>query len=73
MTDPPTTDTSPQLQTLLDEREILRLVTHYTYCLDTKDWAGLGDVFLADATGDLASPETLVGIEAIRGRIRAAL
>jgi len=61
------------LQTLLDEREILQVVTRYARALDTKDWALLDDVFVPDATGDLASPNTLVGVDAIRARIRTAL
>ena len=65
--------TSPDLQTLLDEREILQVVTRYARALDTKEWALLDDVFVPDATGDLASPTPLVGVDAIRTRIRAAL
>ncbi len=61
------------LQTLADERDIVGVITRYCRALDTKDWALLDDVFVADATGDLASPATLVGIEAIRARVRAAL
>ena len=61
------------LQTLLDEREIHQVVTRYCRALDTKDWALLDDVFVPDATGDLASGRTLVGIDAIRDRIRNAL
>ena len=66
-----TSDTD--LRTLLDERAILQVVTRYARALDTKNFALLDDVFLADATGDLASPTTLVGVDAIRARIRAAL
>ena len=61
------------LQTLLDEREIHQVVTRYCRALDTKDWALLDDVFVPDATSDLASGRTLVGIDAIRDRIRNAL
>ena len=61
------------LQTLLDEREIRDVALRYCRALDTKDWALLGDVFAPDATGDLGSGRTLVGIDAIRGRIRNAL
>src|SRR5687767_1806054 len=61
------------LRTVLDEREILQVVTRYARALDTKDWALLDDVFVADATGDLSSPALLVGVDAIRTRIRAAL
>ena len=65
--------TTPDLQTLLDEREITRVALRYCRALDTKDWAALDQVFLADATADLSGPDLLVGIEAIRGRIRTAL
>ncbi len=61
------------IQTLLDERDIHQVVTRYCRALDTKDWAALDDVFAPDATGDLASGSTLVGIDAIRDRIRNAL
>ncbi len=61
------------LQTLLDEREIHHVVTRYCWALDTKDWALLDDVFAPDATGDFSSGRILVGIDAIRDRIRDAL
>jgi ketosteroid isomerase-like protein len=61
------------IQSLLDEREIYRVITRYCRALDTKDWALLDDVFVPDATGELGTPTTLVGLEAIRGRIRSAL
>jgi ketosteroid isomerase-like protein len=65
--------TTPELQTLLDERDITRVALRYCRALDTKDWAALDDVFLPDATAELGNPDALVGIEAIRGRIRTAL
>ncbi len=61
------------LQTLLDERDIHALAFRYCRALDTKHWALLDEVFLPDATAELGSPDTLVGIEAIRDRIRTAL
>jgi len=61
------------LQTLLDEREIHRVATRYCRALDTKDWALLDEVFVADATAMLGSTTMLTGIEEIRGRIRSAL
>lgn len=61
------------LNTLLAERDILQVALRYCRALDTKDWGLLDEVFLADATANLAAPEPLVGIEAIRGRIRTAL
>jgi 3-phenylpropionate/cinnamic acid dioxygenase small subunit len=61
------------LQTLIDERDIRNVAFRYCRALDTKDWALLDEVFLPDATGELGTPTTLVGIEAIRGRIQKAL
>ena len=61
------------LQTLVDERDIRNVAFRYCRALDTKDWALLDEVFLPDATGQLGTPTTLVGIEAIRGRIQKAL
>jgi len=65
--------TDADLQTLADERDIVRIALRYCRALDTKDWALLDDVFVPEATADLPSPNHLVGIEAIRGRIRTAL
>ena len=61
------------LQALIDEREIRDVAFRYCRALDTKDWALLDEVFVPDATGQLGTPTTLVGIEAIRDRIRTAL
>ena len=61
------------LHTLIDERDIRDVAFRYCRALDTKDWALLDEVFLPDATGELGTPTTLVGIDAIRGRIRTAL
>lgn len=61
------------LQTLLDERDIVAVVHRYCRALDTKDWPLLTTVFLADATADLSGPAELVGLDAIVGRIRGAL
>ena len=61
------------LQTLIDERDIRDVAFRYCRALDTKDWALLDEVFLPDATGELGTPTTLVGIDAIRGRVRKAL
>ena len=61
------------LQVLIDEREIHQVALRYCRALDTKDWALLDDVFVPEATGQLGIPTTLVGIEAIRERIRGAL
>jgi 3-phenylpropionate/cinnamic acid dioxygenase small subunit len=61
------------LQTLIDERDIRNVAFRYCRALDTKDWALLDEVFLPDATGELGTPTTLVGLDAIRARIRKAL
>ena len=61
------------LQTLVDDHEIRGVALRYCRALDTKDWALLDDVFVPDATADLSGPIDLVGIEAIRDRIRSAL
>lgn len=61
------------VQALLDERDIVQIALRYCRALDTKNWALLDDVFIPDATAELGSPEQLVGIEAIRGRIRTTL
>jgi ketosteroid isomerase-like protein len=65
--------TAGALQTLLDERDIVAVAHRYCRALDTKDWDSLRDVFLPDATADMASKSTLVGVDAIIGRINAAL
>lgn len=66
-------DADLELATLLDERAVTAVALRYCRALDTKDWAGLAEVFLPDATADLASPTPLVGLEAITARIRGAL
>jgi ketosteroid isomerase-like protein len=64
---------TPDMQDIVDEHEIVKVALRYCRALDTKDWQLLDDVFMVDATADLAAPSPLVGIEAIRARIRAAL
>jgi len=61
------------LRRLLDEREIIDVAVRYCWALDTRDWEALDDVFLPDATADLASGTDLVGVEAIAARCNAAL
>ncbi len=61
------------MQSLVDERDIVRVALRYARALDTKDWALLDEVFLPDATAELGSRTLLEGIEAIRRRIRTAL
>lgn len=62
-----------EIQMLLDERDIVAVISRYCRALDTKNWALLSDVFLPEATADLATTSELVGIEAIVDRIRTAL
>ena len=61
------------LHTLIDERDIRNVAFRYCRALDTRDWPLLDEVFLPDSTAELGSTTTLVGIDAIRGRIRTAL
>ncbi len=70
---PTVTPTEDALQRLLDERDIVAVALRYCRALDTKDWPLLAEVFLPDATADLASPLHLEGLEAITERIRGAL
>jgi len=64
---------SRDLAILMDERNIVAVVTRYCRALDTKDWALLGTVFLGDATAELGNPLRLEGVDAIVDRIRTAL
>lgn len=64
---------SVDLQTLFDEREIVAVALRYCRALDTKDWPALSDVFEASSTAQLGSPDLLDGLDAIVGRVRAAL
>jgi hypothetical protein len=66
-------DPQAMLQLLLDERAIVRVALRYCSTIDSKDWAGLADVFVADATADLGGAATLVGLPAITEHIRLAL
>ncbi len=68
-----TSISSADINRLLDERNIVALATAYTWALDQHQWEDLRHVFAADATATLGDPEPLVGIDAIIGRIRAAL
>ena len=74
MTDAEPTDIDAvALQQMLDERDITSVAVAYTWALDQHRWDDLRDVFAADATATLGNPDPLVGIDAIIGRIRAAL
>lgn len=61
------------VQAVLDERAVEQVAVAYAYAIDQRDWEALKDVFLPDATADLAARETLVGVEEITERIRRAL
>ena len=73
MNEAQTQSSHADLASLLDERDIVKVVNRYCFALDTKDWADLDNVFLPNATADLSTPTLLVGREAIVDRIRAAL
>lgn len=68
-----TSISSADLNRLIDERNIVAVATAYTWALDQRRWDDLREVFTPDATADLASPDRLIGIDAIIGRICAAL
>ena len=61
------------LQQVIDERDITAVAVAYTWALDQHRWDALRDVFTSDATATLGHPNRLVGIDAIIGRVRAAL
>lgn len=66
-------DRDAAIADMMDERAVVAVALRYCRALDTKDWPQLAMVFLPDATADLSSGTDLVGIDAIVGRIRAAL
>jgi SnoaL-like domain len=68
-----TADRHPELQRLIDERDIVAVVSQYCRALDTQNWPLLGEVFEPDSTAELGTPVLLSGIDAIVGRIRGAL
>ena len=55
-----------------DRLAIADLTAAYCWALDARDWAALEQVFLPDATAELASP-LLHGVEAIKARVAKAL
>lgn len=61
------------LQSLIDERDIVAVAVRYCRSLDTKHFDGLRDVFTPDATAQLGNPTVLDGIDAIVDRCRTAL
>jgi ketosteroid isomerase-like protein len=66
-------ETGAAVQAVLDERAVEQVAVAYAFAIDQRDWEALTDVFLPDATADLATRETLVGVEEITERIRRAL
>lgn len=68
-----TSSSSADINRLLDERNIVAVATEYTWALDEHRWDDLRNVFTSDATADLASPDPLIGVDAIIDRIRVAL
>lgn len=63
----------PDLQRLFDEAAVRDVAARYCWALDTLDRAMLETVFLPDATAKLGNAHLLEGIDAIWGRIHAAL
>lgn len=68
-----TSISSADLNRLIDERNIVAVAIAYTWALDQHQWDDLHNVFAADATATLGSPDLHVGADAIIGRIRSAL
>lgn len=57
---------------LEDRQACIDLTIAYCWALDARDWPALENVFLPDATAELASP-VLEGVEAIKARVARAL
>jgi hypothetical protein len=57
---------------LEDRLEIVDLTVAYCWALDTRSWSDLDEVFLPDASAELAAP-LLQGRDKIKARIRGAL
>jgi hypothetical protein len=60
------------LQTLLDEREILRKLGRFARVLDGKEWGGLSDVFARDLSFEYGQGER-EGIAALEDQMRRYL
>ncbi|WP_375196129.1 nuclear transport factor 2 family protein [Sphingobium sp.] len=60
------------LQTLLDEREIVRKLGRFARILDNKEWTGLPDVFAHDLSFDYGQGER-AGIAALEDQMRQYL
>lgn len=61
------------LQVLTDQLEISNLLAHYATALDTRNWAGLADVFLAEASCDYGSLGSPQGIDEITRLVSGTL
>ncbi|MCB1688980.1 MAG: nuclear transport factor 2 family protein [Halioglobus sp.] len=59
----------PQLQALLDEREITRGLSRFARILDTKSWDQLGDVFAQDISFDYGAAGEQHGMTALRANM----
>lgn len=62
---------SDPLQRMLDERDIIAVTQEYCWALDDKEYERLRDVFLPDATAEVAG--SCEGVDAIIERVRGAL
>ncbi|PLW69583.1 nuclear transport factor 2 family protein [Pseudohalioglobus lutimaris] len=69
MTELYNSQTPPQLQALLDEREITRGLSRFARILDSKSWDQLGDVFAQDLSFDYGSDGEQQGIDALRANM----
>ncbi|MDX2276550.1 MAG: nuclear transport factor 2 family protein [Hyphomonadaceae bacterium] len=61
------------MQTLLDEREIVRGLGRFARVLDQKEWSALGDVFAADVTFDYGGGNVGAGLDVLERSIRRFL
>lgn len=58
-----------ELQTLLDEREVVRALSRFARILDNKEWDSLVEVFAEDLTFDYGTGEEKAGMEALRANM----
>lgn len=68
-----TDDLAGELRRLIDERDVVATALRYCRTLDDRDWDGLRDVFVADATATFGGSGLLDGLPAITAQCRAAL
>lgn len=61
------------LQTLLDEREVVRGLGRFARILDNKEWAALGEVFAHDLDFDYGAGGEQHGIAALEAQMRRFL